>query len=198
MWELGSFTMPWPPILKGYCPKPCQCQICGINHFVKTCPWQCIAQLNTNSKCIGKSNRVQIYRQAINFNIELPLGHRFKSKCSTEWSSLDFNKRPKGPHNVHLSTMCHLFWRIGQGGHFYLLFGPKNTNLMIEDVEILFPIKSRWIPFCGVGGKVEICLNQQRPRRPSCFFKISPKNTNLVESIEILLPVKFRWISAVS
>ena len=49
------------------------------------------------------------------------------------------NKRPKGPHIVHLSTICHLF--LGQGGHFCLLIGPVNTN-MVEDVE-----KFHWIPF---------------------------------------------------
>ena len=27
------------------------------------------------------------------------------------------------------------FWGIGQGGHFLLLIGPKNINL-VEDVEI--------------------------------------------------------------
>ena len=80
------------------------------------------------------------------------------------------NKRPKGPHNVHLSTMCHLLWWIGQGGNFCSLFGPKNTNL-VEDVKILLPVKFRWI-----------------------VFWISPKNTNLVEDIENLLFVKFRWI----
>ena len=41
------------------------------------------------------------------------------------------NKRPKGPHIVHLRTICH---------HFCLLIGPKNTKL-VEDVEILLPVK---------------------------------------------------------
>ena len=34
------------------------------------------------------------------------------------------------------------FWRIGQGGHLVFLIGPKNTNL-VEDVEILLPVKFR-------------------------------------------------------
>ena len=34
------------------------------------------------------------------------------------------------------------FWRIGQGGHLVFPIGPKNTNL-VEDVEILLPVKFR-------------------------------------------------------
>ena len=34
----------------------------------------------------------------------------------------------------------------GQGGHLVFPIGPKNTNL-VEDVEMLIPIKFRWIPF---------------------------------------------------
>ena len=34
----------------------------------------------------------------------------------------------------------------GQGGHLVFPIGPKNTNL-VEDVEILLPVKFRWILF---------------------------------------------------
>ena len=126
------------------------------------------------------------------------------------------NKRPKGPHIVHLSTMCHLFeesakadifvcwsarktqtrkriWRScflsrfvefrsavseekskmsqpirGQGGHLVSPIGPKNTNL-VEDVEILLPVKFRWIPFSGFREEVKNVSANQRPGRPSCF-----------------------------
>ena len=126
------------------------------------------------------------------------------------------NKRPKGPHIVHLSTMCHLFeelakadifvywlarktqtlWRMwrscflssfidfrsavseekskmsqlirGQGGHLVFRSTPKNTNL-VEDVEILLPVKFRWILFSGFTGEVEKVSTNQRPGRPSCF-----------------------------
>ena len=84
------------------------------------------------------------------------------------------------------------FLGIGQGGHFCLLIGPKNTNL-VEDVEILLPDKFRWIPFSGFRGEVENVSANQRPGRSSCF-PIGPKNTNLVEDVETLLHVKFRWI----
>ena len=79
------------------------------------------------------------------------------------------NKRPKGPHNMHLSTMCHLLWWIGQGGNFYSLFGPKNTNL-VEDIKILLPVKFRWILFSGFREKVKICLSQSEARAAILFF----------------------------
>ena len=78
----------------------------------------------------------------------------------------------------------------GQGGHLVFPNNPKNTNL-VEDVEILLPIKFCWIPFSGFREVKNVSANQ-RPWGPSCFSNW-PKNTNLVEDIEILLPVKFRW-----
>ena len=60
------------------------------------------------------------------------------------------------------------FWGIGQGRHFCLLIGPKNTNL-VENVEILLPAKFLWIPFSGFRGEVENVSAYQRPLRPSCF-----------------------------
>ena len=68
--------------------------------------------------------------------------------------------------------MCHLFEKSAkadiQGGHFCLLIGLKNTNL-VEDVEILLPDKFRWIRFSGFRGEVENVSANQRPGRPSCF-----------------------------
>ena len=46
--------------------------------------------------------------------------------------------------------------------------GPKNTKL-VEDIEILLPVKFRWIPFSGFRGEVENVSTNQRPGRPSCF-----------------------------
>ena len=56
----------------------------------------------------------------------------------------------------------------GQGGHLVFPIGPKNTNL-VEDVEILLPVKFRWIPFTGFRGEVENISANKRPGRPSCF-----------------------------
>ena len=64
---------------------------------------------------------------------------------------------------------------------------------MVEDVEILLPVKFRWIPFSDFRGEVE----KSQPiggQGGHLVFLIGPKNTNLVEDVKILLPVKFRWI----
>ena len=42
-----------------------------------------------------------------------------------------------------------------QGGHLVFLIGPKNTNL-VEDVNILLPVKFRYIPFSGFRGEVKM------------------------------------------
>ena len=55
-----------------------------------------------------------------------------------------------------------------QGGHLVFQNCPKITNL-IEDVEILLPVKFRKIPFSGFRGEVENVSANQRPGRPSCF-----------------------------
>ena len=62
----------------------------------------------------------------------------------------------------------------GQGGHFVFPVGPKNTNL-VEDVEILLPIKFRLISFSSFRGEVEKCSANQRPGRPFCFSHRPPK-----------------------
>ena len=56
----------------------------------------------------------------------------------------------------------------GQGGHLVFPIDPKNTNL-VEDVEILLPVKFRWIPFSVFSGKVEKVPANQVPGLPSCF-----------------------------
>ena len=65
----------------------------------------------------------------------------------------------------------------GQGGHLVFSIGPKNTNL-VEDVEILLPVKFRWILFSGFRREVENISANQRPGRPSCFSDW-PKNHKL-------------------
>ena len=56
----------------------------------------------------------------------------------------------------------------GKGGHLVFVIGPKKTNL-VEDVEILLPLKFLWIPFSVFRGRVENVSANQRPGRPSCF-----------------------------
>ena len=75
---------------------------------------------------------------------------------------------------------------------------PKNTKL-VEDVEILLPVKFCLIPFRSFRGEVEDVSANQRPCQP--FFyrpkqqkKKNNSQTTLVEDIEILLPVEFlKW-----
>ena len=45
---------------------------------------------------------------------------------------------------------------------------PKNTNV-VEDVEILLPVKFCWIPFSGFRGEFENVSANQRSGRPFCF-----------------------------
>ena len=56
----------------------------------------------------------------------------------------------------------------GQGGHLVFPIGPKNTNL-VEDVEILLPVKFHWILFSGFRGEVKNVSVNQRPGWSSCF-----------------------------
>ena len=81
----------------------------------------------------------------------------------------------------------------GQGSHLVFPIGPKNTNL-VEDVEILLPVKFRGIPFSGFRGEKPKTSQPIRGLSSHLVFPIGPKNTNLVEDVEILLPVKFSWI----
>ena len=65
----------------------------------------------------------------------------------------------------------------GQGGHLVFPIGPKNTNL-VEDIEILLPVKFHQIPFSGFRGEVENVSANQRPGRPS-FVSDRPEKHNL-------------------
>ena len=56
----------------------------------------------------------------------------------------------------------------GQGGYLVFLIGLKNTNL-VENVEILLPVKFGQIPFSSFRGKVENVSANQRPGQPSSF-----------------------------
>ena len=80
-------------------------------------------------------------------------------------------------------------------GHWYLAscqVSSNNTNL-VEYVEILLPVKFRWILFSGHRGEVENVSANQR-LGGHLVPPIDPKNTTLSEDVEILHPVKFCWI----
>ena len=61
---------------------------------------------------------------------------------------------------------------------------------MVEDVEILLPVK--FVEFLSAFSeeKSKNVSANQRPGRPSCFSD-RPENTNLVKDVAILLPLKF-------
>ena len=49
----------------------------------------------------------------------------------------------------------------GKGGNLVFPIGTKNTNL-VEDIEILLPVKFCWIPFSSFRGEVENASANQR------------------------------------
>ena len=80
-----------------------------------------------------------------------------------------------------------------QGGHLVFPIGPLNTNL-VEDVEILLPVKFSLNFIQRFQRRSRKCLSQSEARVAILFFRSVWKNTNLVEEVEILLPVNFQWI----
>ena len=79
------------------------------------------------------------------------------------------NKRPKGPHNVHLNTMCNILMESDWPGRPFLYINrPEKTDLE-EDIKILLPVKFCSILFSGFRGEVENITANQRLGRPSCF-----------------------------
>ena len=53
---------------------------------------------------------------------------------------------------------------------------PEKYKTWYFDVEILFPVKFRWIPFSGFRGEVEKCLNQSEVRAAILFFRLAQKH----------------------
>ena len=92
---------------------------------------------------------------------------------------IDFIFKTRGPKG-HISctwVQCATFLADWPGRPSCFPIGPKNTNL-VEDVEILLPVKFRWIPFSSFRGEVENVSANQRPGRPSCFSN-GPKKHKL-------------------
>ena len=79
-------------------------------------------------------------------------------------------------------------------GETILLFPSSNPppNLL-ENVEILLPIKFHWIPFSCSREEVENVWANQRPELPSWFSDL-PEKQKMVKDLETLLPVKFHSI----
>ena len=62
----------------------------------------------------------------------------------------------------------------GHGGHLGFFIGPKNT-ILVEDIEILLPVRFHWIPFSGFKGEVENVQADKRSGRPSWVFLSAQK-----------------------
>ena len=66
------------------------------------------------------------------------------------------------------SKMSQPIW--GQGGNFIFPIGQKkNPTNLVKDVEILLPVKFRWISFSGFRGEVKNVSANRRPGRPFYF-----------------------------
>ena len=114
---------------------------------------------------------------------KLGRGHWYLASCQVLFHSVQwFQRKSRKCLSQSEARVAILFFRSAQ----------KNTNL-VEDVEILLPVKFRRIPFSGFRGEVEK-TQPIRGQGGHLVFPISPKNINFVEDINILLPVKFRWI----
>ena len=102
------------------------------------------------------------------------------------------NKRPKGPHIVHLSTMCHLFEESAKADIF-VYWSARKTQTRKRMLRSCF--LSSFVEFRSAVLEEKSKMSQPiRGQGGHLVFLIGPKNTNLVEDVEILLPAKFRWI----
>ena len=89
--------------------------------------------------------------------------------------------------NIHVSQSIR-----GQGSYLVFPIWPKTTYL-VEDIEILLPVKFCWIPFTGFREKVENVSANQRLGR-LFWFSDWPEKHKLHRGLWNLLPVKFLWI----
>ena len=97
---------------------------------------------------------------------KLGRGHWDLASCHVSLKSFQLLKRG--------SQKC-LSQSEARSRHLVFPIGPKNTNL-VEDIEILLPVKFRWILFNGFREDVENISTNQRPGRPSCFSDWSEKH----------------------
>ena len=102
------------------------------------------------------------------------------------------NKRPKGPHIVHLSTMCNLFEESAKADIF-VNWSARKTQTRKRMLKSCF--LSSFVEFHSTVLEEKSKMSQPiRGQGGHLVFPIGPKNTNLVKDVGILLPVKFRWI----
>ena len=171
----------------------CQVSLNSVQQFKSKC-WKCLSQWETRVAIfflIGPKNTNLVD----DVEILLPVKFRWIS-FRGEVENVSVNQRPGWPSffpyrsekhklgrgrwdlascQVSLNSvqqflkeemlkMSQPIWET-QCGHLLFLIRLKNTNL-VEDVEILLPVKFRWISFSSFWGEVKA---NQKPGRPSCF-----------------------------
>ena len=110
-------------------------------------------------KCLSQSEAraaILFFRSA--WKTQLCRGHWDLASCQVSLNSVQRFQR---------SRKC-LSQSEARAAIFFFPTGPKNTNL-VEDVEILLPVKFCWILFIGFREEVENVSANQRLGRPSCF-----------------------------
>ena len=123
---------------------------------------------------IGSKNTNLVMVEDVEIFLPVKFRCRLFSGFRGEVVNFSANQRPVQPSCLSDQPEYHERGREhsqpirGQGGHLVFPIGPKNTNL-VENVEILLPVKFGWIPFSGFRGEVENVSANQRPWRPSCF-----------------------------
>ena len=146
--------------------------------------WMCAALANRNPQSTEVTDRAQVFHwQYFIYHIQCtcrkgPHHDSVSLVCARRVYNIrnNANKGPKWPHIVHLSTVCHLCWRIDQGGHLVFPISPKKAQEFVEDVKIWLPVMFRWIPVSGFRGQVENVSANRRPGRPSWFSDLPEKN----------------------
>ena len=124
-------------------------------------------------------------------DIEILLPVKFRWILFSRFNG-EVNKRPKGPHIVHLSTMCHLFEESAKADIF-VYWSARKIQTRKRTLRSCF--LSSFIEFCSAVSEEKLKMSQPiRGQGSHLVFPIGPKNTNFLEEVEILLPVKFCWI----
>ena len=109
----------------------CQVSLNSVQRFERK-SWKCLSQLETRAAHRPK-------------NQELGRGRWDLAYCQVSLNSIQWFQRR--------SRKC-LSQSRGQDGYLVFPIGLKNTNL-VENIDILLPVKFRWIPLCGFRGEVE-------------------------------------------
>ena len=159
----------------------CQVSLNSFQRFQRR-SWKCLSQSETGqSSCFSNRHKKKLGRGRWDLGIVCDfdllwwwfvlfcLYNKIKASLSCFLSSfVEFR-------SAFFEEMSKMSLPIrGQGSHLVVPIDPKNTNL-VEDVEILLPIKFRWVPFSGFW-EVENVSTYYRPERPSYFSDLPEKH----------------------